>query len=505
VAKSKRFLMIWNLFIGVGLAAASAAEAKKSIHLTLDTAVDIAINNSYRTKMLRMQIERSMYWLKARQASLRTQVYMNLKSPDLQRVSDYKWNSTLYRDEIVRQNTQLWQSDLSIRQPVMLFGYPTNGYLSLNYQLYRYLQKDNGNEGVDYYNRLYVKFEQPFFLPNELKNDLEEAELNLENIKLEYLANRMAIIDDISDDYYDLFGLSYRNLIYENQLAHLERLREIAVSVAARQSPRKIESTQIELEISNVKENLLGNQSTLRLRIASLKQRLRINVEDSLYVIPEIRLAPIEVDLDQALAYGYENSPQLQRLHLNKRRAEIDVENQKGRNAFHMTLEMTYGLEKKNHHFQTLWERFDNSNSITLNAYLPIWDGGGRKARIQAELVDLNRRELQIVEEKEDIRKDIVNAFTNLKEYYQRAINMKKSMELSDEVTETSIEQYERNQISLQDLLQILNRHMETETKFLEVYLGYRRSLLDLVRYTFYDFEKNVSLLEVFDMKYTVD
>lgn len=144
-------------------------KAGRVIHLTLDSAVDIAIHNSYRTKMLEMQIEKSMYWLKARQAGLKTQVYMDLKSPDLQHISDYKWNSILYRDEIVRQNTQLWQSDLSIKQPFILFGYPTNGYFSLNYKLYRYLQRDNGHSEVDFYNRFYVKFEQPFFLPNELK------------------------------------------------------------------------------------------------------------------------------------------------------------------------------------------------------------------------------------------------------------------------------------------------------------------------------------------------
>ena len=59
-------------------------------------------------------------------------------------------------------------------------------------------------------------------------------------------------------------------------------------------------------------------------------------------------------------------------------------------------------MEKGNQRFENLWENFDNTNSITLNAYVPLWDGGQRTARIQAEKLDLIRRELDIEEEKEE-------------------------------------------------------------------------------------------------------
>ena len=138
----------------------------RAIDLTLQTAVDIAMENSYRIKQLQLGIEMNRSWLKARQAGLKSRVYMNLQSPDFNAISESKWNSTLLKDEIVRQNTQRWQMELSIRQPVILLGYPTNGYLSLNNKMYRYIQKDNGNKDVDYDNRYFLKFEQPLFRPN---------------------------------------------------------------------------------------------------------------------------------------------------------------------------------------------------------------------------------------------------------------------------------------------------------------------------------------------------
>ncbi|MBN1999278.1 TolC family protein, partial [candidate division KSB1 bacterium] len=413
---------------------AITAQARQTIFLTLDSVVDIALNNSYRTKMLRYDIERSLFWLKARKASLKTRVYMDLRTPDLQHISDYKWNSVERRDELVMQNTQLWQSDLSVKQPVIFFGYPTNGYVSLNYRINKYQQRDDGNKEIDYYNRFYFKFEQPILLPNRLKNDLEEAQLNYDDIKLDYVEERVGIIKDVSDDYFDIFRLVYQKNIYDVKKEYLDRI----LNIVKNDSARIFDKTQVELEKSNVEENLLSNKSRLRMEFVNLKQRLRLNLDDSLAIQPTIKISPITVNLKNAIDYGFFYNPRLQRLSINKRRSELDVEEQKGRNSFHLTLEATYGLEKKNHHVETLWDRFDNSNSVTLNAYVPLWDGGERRARIEAETVDLRRRDLEISQHRQDIDSDIRNEYTNLREFYQRAKNMQQSMELSKKLTDMS-------------------------------------------------------------------
>lgn len=489
------------IFLFYGLLCGTSL-AKNAIHLTLESAVDIAINNSYRTRELEIELRRSVHYLDAYKAGLHTQVYLHLKSPDFTNVSDYRWNSDLRKDEIVRIHSTLWQSDLSVLQPVILFGYPTNGYLSLNYRVYNYKQLDEGDRVVDWYNRLYLKFEQPFFLPNELKNDLEEAELDLQDIKLRYISERLEIIENIADDYFDIFDLMVERRNHENQLFLLQQTLERCRSIVAVDPSRQIEETQIELAMSNVEENLLSNHARVRNELANLRQRLRLSSNDSLYVSPVIHIVPIRIDLQEAVQMGLKNTPRLQALHLSRRRSEIDVENEKGNNAFHMTFEVTYGLEKKNHQFDSLWDQFDNSNSMTLNAYLPLWDGGKRKNRIQAELLDVQRRDLAIEEEREDIINDVTNYYTNLNEYYDRAINLQNSVRLSTKIVAESITQYENGDIALQGLIQIIDRHKETEDKFLEVYSGYRRSLLELSVQTLYNFETNRSLMEEFGLAY---
>ena len=132
------------------------------LNLTLEDAVKIAMKNSYRIRQLKLGIERTKLLLKAERAELKSKIYMNLKAPEIQALSEYQWNSELYREEVVRRNTRLWQMEFSISQPVIIFGYPTNGYLSFNSKLYRYLQK-NGDNDVSYYNRYFIEYVQPLF------------------------------------------------------------------------------------------------------------------------------------------------------------------------------------------------------------------------------------------------------------------------------------------------------------------------------------------------------
>ncbi len=475
--------------------------AKNIIRLTLDSAVDIAMKNSYRIKRLEMNIQRTRHWLRANQAGLKSRVYMNLRSPDIYRISDYKWDSNIGRDVIVRQNTRRWQADLTVRQPVVLFGYPTNGYISLNYKVYRYLQKDDGHSAVNYYNRFYLRFEQPFFLPNRLKNDLEEAQLRLEGSTLDFIGDVVEIIDDIGSDYYVIFKLTHQDKINQNHLQNLMTIDGIARKKSVLDTTKSIVAIQTELAVANARENLLANRSKLRRELADMKQRLRINLEDSLFVIPEIIIKPIRVDSKQAIQFGQKYSPYLRRLHLDRRRAEIDVENQKGRNSFHVNLEMTYGLEKQNDRFADIWEQYDNSNSVSLNAYVPIWDWGQRKERIQAELINIKRNELSIEETKEYLKKSITNTITNLNEYLTRSLNMKQGIETAQKITRLSIEEYRKRKISLQDLLQIVNSQKDTEQKFIDVYVGYKKSLLDLLTHSYYDYEKNISLVKELNLE----
>lgn len=492
----KRMLAGCTAFLIFHIGTAVAQEGR-TVDLTLDTAVQMAIDDSYRIRQLEMSVERTRNWLRSYRAALRSNFSLRLTAPKWEAISDHKWNSTLRKNEIVQENTQTWETDLSIRQPVILFGHPTNGYLSLNNRTYRYAQM-NGDDDVRFYNRYFLRFEQPLFQPNELKLDIEEAELDLEGAELSFQDDVVDIADDLADDYYELFESAYEAEIYSQHVNHLEAALEIAMELVAEDSARALELSQIRVELANAREQIKEAQSNLRLESAQLKRRLDLSQEDSLAVDPTIVIRPIIVDKTQAVDYGMTLRPRIQQLMNRKRDDEIDLTNAKGWNSFRANLELTYGREGNNPRFFDMWSEPTNSWSVGLSAYIPLWDWGRRRYRIQAEEISLQKTELYIEEATKEIEADIEQDIRSLSEYQSRAMDMQDNLRMANESSLESIRLYHRGQVSALELIQSFGRERETARNLLATYLGYRRAVLSLQENTFYDFENNVPLLQRF-------
>jgi len=80
---------------------------------------------------------------------------------------------------------------------------------------------------------------------------------------------------------------------------------------------------------------------------------------------------------------------------------------------------------------------------------------------------------------------------------------MQQSVLMAEQLTAMSFVTYDRGESTMQDLLQVVERQKDTEIRFLDSYLGYRRSLLNLMAQTFYDYENRLSLVEEFKLKKT--
>jgi outer membrane protein TolC len=159
---------------------------------------------------------------------------------------------------------------------------------------------------------------------------------------------------------------------------------------------------------------------------------------------------------------------------------------------------MTYGLEKQHEDYQQLWEEYDNSYSVSVNAYIPIWDWGQHKSQIEAQKISLQRTDLYKEEARNEIESEVMNGVETLNEFQRRALTMKENLDVATELTVMSFEQYRENRITMQDLIQVISRQRDTENNFIDAYLGYRRALLSLMVDTFYDFEKQIPLLDRF-------
>lgn len=482
----------------LALSAAAPAAAQAPIELTLENAVGMAMGDSYQVRRVRLEIDRTRRVLEAERAGLKSRVFMNFALPEFGRISEQRWNSVLQRNEIVRENSRRWQMELSVEQPLILFGYPTNGYLSANNRVYRYMQIDGDERDLSYYNRYFLRYRQPLFQPNALKNNLEQAELNLQDAELDFQNDAIRIIDNIADDYYDLFESAYEGRIYQRTVDNLQAALDAASAQTAIDSEREIDASRVRVALSNATATLQEARSDFRLSASQIKPRLGLSPEDSIVINPVIEMVTVQVDEELATEMGLTLRPQLRILEIQRRQNEIQVENVRGRNSFRLDVELTYGREMEDSELGNLMHDPTNSYTFGVRGSVPIWDWGAQRARVEAQRLVLDRTLLSIEETRENIQIDIRNTVQNLTEFQQRVESMEQNLILAEQVTATSIEQYQQGSITVLDLLQSIEREEDTARNFLRAYMGYRDALLELQQLTYYDFENDIPVLERF-------
>jgi outer membrane protein TolC len=495
------FLVFWGpfLFPVEGLA---QEDPPQTIDLTLERMVELSLSSSYQIRRLNLEIQRDQHNLRAHQARLKSSVDMDLTIPAFSLESEPRWNSDLQRDEIVQSNTRRWEGELSVRQPVILFGYPTNGYLSFNNRLYRYRQEDfEGNAEITYYNRYYIRYTQPLFQPNGLKNDLEQAELSLESTQLEFYGDVIDIVDDVSESYFDLFEEHYRRNINQDLATKLERALGVARGLARTDSVRVIDVDQIQVELANAREQVQGSESSIRLEAAAVKRSLGLNDADSIAIEPIVRLEPVAIDMDRAVQYAIELTPRMRQLDISLRNSEIRLEETKARGGFRMDLSLSYGRERRDEIFDKLFVDPDNSYTVNVDAYLPIWDWGERRERTASSRIQIDQSRLRIEEVQTLIVSSVRNEVLNALDRENRALAMRENLDLARAVSESSFQRYQDGSITAVDLMLSLRREADTAENFLDAYLGWREALRSLQQLTYWDFEREMPVLDRFGVE----
>ncbi len=483
------------------------AQEPRVVNLTLESAVEMALDDSYQVRRVRLDVERTQKLLEAERAGLKSRVSLNFQLPDYQQISEQKYNFDLGRNVVVSENSHRWEMGLSIEQPVILpiLGYPTNGYLSLNNRMYRYTQIDEDERDLTYYNRYFVRYRQPLFQTNSLRNALENAELDLQESELDYQSSAVQILGNVSGNFDDLFETAYEEVIEAEMVANLEQALEAATTRAAADPARSIDVSQTQVAVSNARSELDRVRSDFRLDASRIKPNLGLEPRDSIVITPNMTITPFTVDLAQAINLGMTLRPQMRELEIERRKNEIRLAEVRGRNSFRLDVEMTYGREMRDPEFGNLISDPRNSYTVGVSGTLPIWDWGERRARIDAQRMVLDRHQLSIEESREQIEVSITNTVRNLEEYQQRAQSMEVNLELAQQVSAESLAQYASGAITILDLLQAFERQRDTAENFLDAYMGYREAVLNLQRQTYFDFETQMPILERYGIRALTD
>jgi outer membrane protein TolC len=478
--------------------------------LTLEEAVALALEESFESLALAMELSAAEHDVVAARGRFRTRADLTLVAPELEE----QVQGVSVPGELPRYDTyghSEFSARLQVTQPL-----PTDGEVSLRGHAYQRDDtvydplSDSDAEQRTFFNSYEVALSQPLLEPNRLKLALERAEISHGLARRAFRRGRLDLAYEVTAAFFSLYRSQQELRISRDMLARQEENSALAQRKLTAGLIPEVEALQMEVDLAESRNALLAAEAALA--TAADRFRLLVGVPMIQPVHAESDMAPtfFPVDRDFALTHALEHRTELSDQHDRIRRAEIIVEETDARSDlkgelsafYNMTGVSDSGLEDPGLRdlVDSSWEdlrRRPGNRGVRFSLSIPIWDSGVNGAEVASARVALRRREL----ERENLRRGIVQqvqaSLAQIEGATRRLEVLQQSLEVAERSFDISQQRFEAGDITSQDLASDRDRLIQTRRSLLDALITYRLAVADLRRQTLYDFAVGRSLVNV--------
>lgn len=470
--------------------------------LTLQDAIDIALEKSYDMKSLRLSMVQAEQRLIAARNSFKTNVSMSIDAP--------RWSESVSAIQIpdalpIYNNTgsMAFSGGLTIKQPL-----PTDGSLSLTSQFKKtksntYLADSNTNlKRSDFLSSLTLTLTQPLFTINRIQLDLKNAELNYENADRTKIRRQLDIIYDVSESFYSLCQY-FRNF----EIAREDVNQQAKTTTTAKQKFEagliaEVQYLQMEVDLAEANDRLVSAEASLRRQMDAFKQLIGLEAKDDITVETDFQYTHFDIDLPKAIEEGLRNRSEIRENEIAIEQLKLTIRETAAENNIRGDLTAYYDLTGVSDSglsydtgaydlFNSSWDdlnRRPKNRGVTFTLTVPIWDWGVNNARVESARARLKDSELSLVEMKKTVERGITDVVIQVRDAENRIEISRRRQELAQRTFDISLERFTIGEITADQLAQDRTRLNNAKTAYLTAYINYQLAVANLRRTTLYDF-----------------
>ncbi len=459
--------------------------------LTLETALNIAEENSPSIKRTRLNLVRSRENLNAQRAALKSNFSLSINP------FEYTHNRE-FNDLVSQWNTRETTTSYGtfrISQPIVA----TDATISLanrftwqnSYSEYN----DTRTEGFS--NNLSLNINQPIFTYNRTKLEIRELELALENSQLNYAIQRLALERQVAQYFYLVYQQQQSLIIAEEAYENMKKSYDIIKNKVDAGLSAREELFQAELNLATSSSDVDNQQVSLADAKDDFKLLIGMSLYNDIIVIPDISVDTIDVDIAFAIEHGLANRMELRQREIDIENSEFSLIQTKALNEFRGDVNLSIGLFGDNERLNDIYSSPTDNEQVSLSLTIPLWDWGERKSRIKAAEASVESQQISYEEEENDI-------IINIRKVYRNLTNLKNQIEIARQnvinaqlTYELNLEKYENGDLTGMDLNIYQNQLSEKQLSLTNAIISYKLELLNLKIQTLYDFENNESVTPI--------
>ena len=459
--------------------------------LTLEESMNIAIQNSPSIQKSRMNMEMNKEYLNAQLASLKSNFLLNITPVSYNREQRYderfsQWYTTENKGAsasfVISQPVKWTDGLLTVRND---FGYQDN-FSEANNDVF----KDKG-----FNNSFYIQYDQPLFTYNRLKLNLEKIKLNLETATLAYAIEMLNMEYQVNQAFYSVYqretAVEIAQEEFDNQKVSFDIMqRKFDAGLSAKE-----ELLQAELNYATAESNLDNAIVALDNARDQFKLLIGMSLFDDIEIESDIDFKLVYVNIEKAIENGLSQRLELTQRNIDLKMAEFNLTETSAQNEFRGDLSLSVGVMGNNPEFGMIYNKPTNSPAVGLTFAIPLFDWGQRKAQMRAAEIEIQSREIDLSDQKNNIIINIRSTYRNLENLINQ-IDIAKQNETNAQVTyDINLERYQNGDLTSIDLQRFQNQLSEKKTALVNALIDYRLELINMKVQSLWDFENNTSFI----------
>lgn len=465
--------------------------------LDLQKSIEIAKEKSLDMLSLKQDLKIAGYNLKSTISQLRTHVDLELTTPQYTQglQKDQDSNGISYYSV----NTMNYEGNLTISQPL-----PTNGNISLTSGIST--DDDFQFDQRDMYLNSKLSLTQPLdalYGYNTIKASYKRAKLNYESTQKSLKRAELNLNYNVSNSFYQLLSVQKAQEIARLNLERQQEAFDIADKKYKAGLIKEVDALQMEVDLAEARNNydlsIINQISAMN----SFKELIGIEFQDSVLLNNELKYNIVIVDPTKAVSLALANRLEIREQEIAIELNKLSIKRQKAEGMIQGDLVAYYqrsgyseqGLDTQvgtvfNNTMADLKSR-PQDYGIGLNISIPIIDWGENRALVNAAKAELKQSEYEKQAVKRSIEAEVRNLVDDLNTSLKRLQLLEKNVKVAEKSFDITRQRFSDGDIDSQDLALERDRLNNAYTSHLSAYINYQLMLSDLMRKTFYDFEKN--------------
>jgi outer membrane protein len=455
--------------------------------LTLDEALNIALNKTMRGEMIDGNLDVAQQLYSARRINMylpeislqgALPSYRKSEAYEELRLGEFGWSKRRYYD---------YTSFVELKQTLITGGSLT-AIADLASENRRYPYQSSNELFQDQFTKsgeLRLSLAQPLFRPSSVKNELNNRKDDLEIARVTRVEQVATLKRETTEAYLGTIQLALKADIAARKLEQA-KLKEgidsakLTDGVVSEEDYLLTSSARLDAELADhTAETDLGEKKR---ELATL---LDMDAAESLdLTIPEL---PVHLDepTRQQLVAGWEEAAPIYKASRTLEKAKREADYAAAGHGLTGDLAASYAFGQQD--VQIDYSGLSTSNNyrtnnwtLALQVKLPLWDGGAGSAAVRAARYQAEQANYEFTRAQRSARAKIVNLINQLDVSYQRLDIIRKQIELADERLKIANGRFTDGRISRLTLLDSEVFLLETKDRYLEELKKYLVNRIDL-------------------------